>query len=169
MTSNATASATAREARPLPDSYNIMVEACKIKLRRAGIAWRDADAMERLLFEELPRKVLEDRAYRNATRAGDRKNARLELERAVADAVASWFADAFKLFTAFENDPAFRRRLADACFGQTYPGGGAGTEAAGSAAPDGGQPIGDTLAEIGASVPAEVWEQVAADRARRGA
>lgn len=97
----------------------------RIILRRSGIPWHDVDAMARLLFEELPRKILEDRAYRNATRSGDRKNARLEMDRALGETVAAWFADAFKLAEASGGDPDFKRRLAEACFERTYPGGGA--------------------------------------------
>ena len=46
------------------------------------ILWEDEDRVRRLITEEIPAKVAEDTAYRNARENSDRQNARIEHDEA---------------------------------------------------------------------------------------
>ena len=47
------------------------------------ILWEDEDRVRRLITEEIPAKVAEDTAYRNARENSDRQNARIEHDEAL--------------------------------------------------------------------------------------
>lgn len=48
-----------------------------------NIAWQDQDKIGKIITEELPAMVAEDRAYQNAKVNSDRQNARIEHDRAL--------------------------------------------------------------------------------------
>ena len=88
--------------------------------RFGNIDWRDKDRIQRVMFEELPAKVSEDRAYRNAMANPDRRNARIELDKALQRAMTEYGADPIELFKQFSDDDSFRRGLAEIIFAATY-------------------------------------------------
>lgn len=96
-----------------------------------NISWADEDKIRRLLFEEIPEKVLADPAYQNAIRNSDRQNARIEHDRVLKHVIASSVADHAELYRHFEGDPSFKQWLGDRIFGVTYqPPDGEGDDAA---------------------------------------
>ena len=73
------------------------------------ILWEDEDRVRRLITEEIPAKVAEDTAYRNARKHSDRQNARIEHDEAlrrVMTAVLNDDMQLFKQFTDNESVPA---------------------------------------------------------------
>jgi type I restriction enzyme R subunit len=91
-----------------------------------NISWADEDKIRRLLFEEIPEKVLADPAYQNAIRNSDRQNARIEHDRVLKHVIASSVADHAELYKHFEGDPSFKQWLGDRIFGVTYQPPGSG-------------------------------------------
>jgi len=85
-----------------------------------NISWADEDKIRRLLFEEIPEKVLADPAYQNAIKNSDRQNARVEHDRVLRQIIASSVADHAELYKHFEEDPSFKQWLGDRIFGVTY-------------------------------------------------
>jgi type I restriction enzyme, R subunit len=85
-----------------------------------NISWADEDKIRRLLFEEIPEKVLADPAYQNAIKNSDRQNARVEHDRVLRQIIANSVADHAELYKHFEDDPAFKQWLGDRIFGVTY-------------------------------------------------
>ena len=86
-----------------------------------NIEWKDADRVRRLITEDIPKRVLEDRPYENARRRRDRQNAEIELERALRRVMNEVVADDTDLYKNFSENEAFRRWLADSVFRLTYP------------------------------------------------
>jgi type I restriction enzyme M protein len=85
-----------------------------------NIAWTDADRVQRLITEEIPRKVAEDEAYQNARRNNDPANARVEHDRALARVMLALVSDDTELFKQFSDNEGFKRWLSDAVFRSTY-------------------------------------------------
>ena len=85
-----------------------------------NIEWKDRDRIERVLNEELPARVSEDRAYRNAMANSDPQNARIECNRALGRAITDSFADHAELYKYYSDDDSFRRVLSDVIFARTY-------------------------------------------------
>ncbi len=89
------------------------------------INWEDADRVARTVAE-LPAKVAEDPAYRNAMANSDRQNARIEHDQALNRAMQGMLRDNTELFKRFSDDPEFKRWLADMSFTESYSSGGGG-------------------------------------------
>lgn len=85
-----------------------------------NIEWTDADRVQRLITEDIPRRVSEDEAYRNAQRNNDPVNARIEHDRALGRAMMAVLRDDTELFKQFSDNESFRRWLSDANFQATY-------------------------------------------------
>ena len=85
-----------------------------------NIAWTDADRVQRLITEEIPRKVAEDEAYQNAKKNNDPANARVEHDRALARVMLALVSDDTELFKQFSDNEGFKRWLSDAVFRSTY-------------------------------------------------
>jgi type I restriction enzyme R subunit len=83
------------------------------------IDWDDADRVARSVAE-LPGKVAEDPAYRNAMLNSDRQNARIEHDQALNRAMQSLLRDNTELFKRFSDDPEFKRWLASMSFAESY-------------------------------------------------
>lgn len=85
-----------------------------------NIAWTDADRVQRLITEEIPRKVAEDAAYQNAKKNNDPGNARVEHDRALSRVMLALVSDDTELFKQFSDNEGFKRWLSDAVFRSTY-------------------------------------------------
>ena len=80
------------------------------------IHWEDEDRVRRLITEEIPAKVAEDTAYRNARKHSDRQNARIEHDEALRRVMTAVLNDDMQLFKQFSDNESFRRCLTDAIF-----------------------------------------------------
>ncbi len=88
--------------------------------RFGNIEWRDQDKIQRVIAEELPKKVAADKAYQNAMANSDRQNARIEHDKALGRAMTDLLADHTELFKRFSDDESFRRWLSEMIFAATY-------------------------------------------------
>ena len=88
--------------------------------RFGNIAWQDQDKIEKIITEDLPAMVAEDRAYQNAKVNSDRQNARIEHDRALERAMTGLLADQTELFKQFSDNGSFRRWLLESSFRATY-------------------------------------------------
>ena len=75
--------------------------------RFGNIAWQDQDKIGKIITEELPAMVAEDRAYQNAKVNSDRQNARIEHDRALERAMTGLLADHTELFKQFSDNGSF--------------------------------------------------------------
>jgi type I restriction enzyme R subunit len=91
------------------------------------VDWEDADRVARTVAE-LPAKVAEDSAYRNAMTNSDRQNARIEHDQALNRAMIGLLSDNTELYKRFSDDPEFKRWLADMSFTESYSPGGGGDQ-----------------------------------------
>jgi type I restriction enzyme R subunit len=85
-----------------------------------NIAWEDADRVRRLISEEIPAKVAEDAAYKNALAQKDKQNARIEHDKALGRVILGLMKDDTQLFKQFSDNPGFKRWLTDSVFAATY-------------------------------------------------
>ena len=85
-----------------------------------NIRWEDEDRVRRLITEEIPAKVAEDSAYRNARENSDRQNARIEHDEALRRVMTAVLNDDMQLFKQFTDNEGFRRELTDFVFELTY-------------------------------------------------
>ena len=88
--------------------------------RFGNIDWKDRDKIEKVIAEELPAKVSEDRAYQNAMANSDRQNARIEHDRALRQAMTDLLADHTELYRQFSDNDSFHRWLSEMIFAATY-------------------------------------------------
>ena len=84
------------------------------------IVWTDSDRVQRLIVEDIPRKVAEDEAYQNAKKNNDPANARVEHDRALARVMLALVSDDTELFKQFSDNESFKRWLSDAVFRTTF-------------------------------------------------
>ena len=85
-----------------------------------NIDWKDQDKIEKVIAEELPTKVAEDRAYQNAMANSDQQNARIEHDKALERAMTALLSDHTELFKQFSDNDSFRRWLSEMVFAATY-------------------------------------------------
>lgn len=91
-----------------------------------NIDWKDADKIRKVITEDIPARVAQDKAYQNAQQNSDRQNAKLEHDKALNRVVLELLADHTELFKQFSDNPNFKRWLTDTVFDTTYtPGKGA--------------------------------------------
>ena len=88
--------------------------------RFGSIEWKDQDKIEKVISEDLPAKVAEDKAYQNAKANSDRQNARIEHDKALERAMTELLADHTELFKQFSDNESFRRWLSEMVFAATY-------------------------------------------------
>ena len=86
------------------------------------IAWDDADRVQEMITEEIPKRVAEDAAYYNARAHSDKQNARIEHDKALSRVMTALLKDDTELFKQFSDNESFRRWLTDTIFGLTYEG-----------------------------------------------
>jgi len=85
-----------------------------------NIEWKDADKIGQVIAEEIPLRVAQDTAYKNAQQNSDRQNAKLEHDRALGRVVLELLADHTELFKQFSDNQSFKRWLTDSVFDATY-------------------------------------------------
>ena len=85
-----------------------------------NIDWSDKDRINKLITEEIPARVAQDRAYQNAIRNSDRQNARIEHDKALGRVMTAVLKDDTELFKQFCDNESFKRWLTDAVFAITY-------------------------------------------------
>jgi len=92
-----------------------------------NIAWGDQDRVLRRIVEEIPQRVADDPAYRNARKNNDKQNARIEHDAALERVMIAFMNDDTELFKQFIDNPDFKRWMSEKVFGMTYgQSGGAG-------------------------------------------
>ena len=90
-----------------------------------NIEWKDEDNARHQVTEVIPAMVSKDESYQNAMRNSDEEGARLESERALQQVIFSIMADNMEIFKQYQDNPAFRKWLADMVFNMTYNSDGA--------------------------------------------
>lgn len=85
-----------------------------------NIEWHDADKIRKVIVEEIPARVAQDKAYQNAQANSGKQNARLEHDKALNRVVLELLDDHTELFKQFSDNPNFKRWLADMVFDTTY-------------------------------------------------
>ncbi|OAV73086.1 Type-1 restriction enzyme R protein [Bacteroidales bacterium Barb6] len=84
-----------------------------------NIDWKDADNVRRQIAE-IPAMVAKDEKYQNAMRNSDKQNARLESDNVLQQVIFSIMSDNMELFKQFNDNPSFKKWLADMVFNATY-------------------------------------------------
>jgi type I restriction enzyme R subunit len=84
-----------------------------------NIDWKDADNV-RQQIARIPAMVSKDQTYQNAMRNADKQEARTESDRVLQSIIFSIMSDNMELFKQFNDNPAFRKWLADMVFTTTY-------------------------------------------------
>lgn len=80
-----------------------------------GIEWEDTDRIHQMITEDIPAKVAEDYAFRNARQNSDRENARIEHDKALGQVMVSIMKDDKQLYQQFEDDEDFREGKQGVC------------------------------------------------------
>ena len=88
--------------------------------RFGNIEWKDADKIEKVIFEELPSKVAADKAFQNAVANSGQHNARIEHDKALEGAIIERLSDDTELFKQFSDNESFRKWLSEMVFAVTY-------------------------------------------------
>ncbi len=84
------------------------------------IDWSDKDRIAKQIAEDLPAMISGNEAYRNAMANSDRTNAKIEHDKALAEAILSFITDGAELYKQFSDNPDFNRWLSDLMFERTY-------------------------------------------------
>ncbi|SAL70950.1 type I restriction-modification system endonuclease [Caballeronia cordobensis] len=85
-----------------------------------NIKWKDADRIAKVIAEEIPVSVAQDKAYLNAQANSDRQNAKLEHDKALNRVMLELLSDYTELFKQYSDNPSFRRDLTNMMFDLTY-------------------------------------------------
>jgi type I restriction enzyme R subunit len=85
-----------------------------------NIKWSDEDRINRLIIEDIPKRVSADPAYKNAIRNSDKQNARIEHDKALTRVMTDVLKDDMELFKQFMDNDSFRHWMAEMVFGLTY-------------------------------------------------
>lgn len=85
-----------------------------------NIEWKDEDKIRKVIAEEIPARVAQDKAYQNAQANSDKQNAKLEHDKALNRVVHDLLADHTDLYKLFSDNPNFKRWLTDMVFDATY-------------------------------------------------
>jgi type I restriction enzyme R subunit len=76
--------------------------------------------VHKLITEVIPSRVAEDTAYRNAQKNSDKRNARIEHDKALVRVMTAVMKDDTELFKQFMDNEGFKRWMTDTVFGLTY-------------------------------------------------
>ena len=107
-------------AKPEPEMDRLSNIIEEFNNRFGNIEWKDQDKIEKVITEDLPKKVASDKAYQNAIANSDRQNARIEHDKALDRAMTDILSDHIELFKRFSDDESFRRWLSEMVFAATY-------------------------------------------------
>lgn len=92
-----------------------------------NIEWKDGDKIRKVITEDIPNRVSQDKAYQNAVQHSDKQNARLEHDKALNRVILELLADHTELFKQFSDNANFKRWLTDTVFDVTYRPGSTGS------------------------------------------
>jgi type I restriction enzyme R subunit len=106
-----------RKPEPELDKLSNIVNA--FNQRYAG-DYKDPERTLDRIKGEIPKKVSEDQAYKNAMQNSDRQNARIEHDKALKRVITAMFKDDAQLFKQFQDNESFRAWLTETVFGITY-------------------------------------------------
>ena len=84
-----------------------------------NIDWKDADNV-RQQIARIPVMVSKDQTYQNAMRNADKQEARTESDRVLQSVIFSIMSDNMELFKQYNDNPDFKKWLADMVFSMTY-------------------------------------------------
>ena len=85
-----------------------------------NIDWKDEDKIRKVITEEIPARVAQDKAYQNAQANSDKQNAKLEHDKALKRVVLDLLADHTELFRQYSDNQDFKRWLTEMIFNATY-------------------------------------------------
>ena len=85
-----------------------------------NIEWKDEDKIRKVITEEIPARVAQDKAYQNAQAHSDQQNAKLEHDRALKQVVEHLLFDHTELYKQFFENPSFKHWLTSMVFDATY-------------------------------------------------
>ena len=85
-----------------------------------NIDWQDADKIHQVITEDLPAKVSANTAYQNAMAHSGEQNARIELAKALGQAVTDLLVDHTELFKQYSDNGGFHDWLLARIFAMTY-------------------------------------------------
>jgi len=85
-----------------------------------NVEWKDVDKIRKVIAEEIPPKVAADKAYQNAMKNADKQNARIEHDKALQRVLLALLSDQTELFKQYQDNPNFKKWLADTVFSATY-------------------------------------------------
>lgn len=85
-----------------------------------NINWKDEENVRHQVTEVIPAMVSKNESYQNAMRNSDEESAKLESERALQQVIFSIMADNMEIFKQYQDNPAFKKWLADMVFNMTY-------------------------------------------------
>lgn len=85
-----------------------------------NVEWKDGDKILKVITEEIPKRVAQDKAYQNAQANSDKQNAKLEHDKALNRVVLELISDHTELFKQFSDNPSFKRWMTDMVFDSTY-------------------------------------------------
>ncbi|TAN47710.1 MAG: type I restriction endonuclease subunit R, partial [Methylococcaceae bacterium] len=85
-----------------------------------NIKWKDEDKIRKVIAEDIPVRVAQDKAYQNAQRNSDRQGAKMEHDIALKRVITELLFDHTELFKQFSDNPAFKHSLTNMVFDATY-------------------------------------------------
>ena len=107
-----------RKPEPELDNLSNIIKAFNDQF--GNIEWKDGDKICKVIAEEIPARVAQDKAYQNAQANSDKQNAKLEHDKALNRVVLELLSDHTELFKQFSDNPNFKRWLTDTVFDATY-------------------------------------------------
>lgn len=106
-----------RKLEPEMDKLSNIVN--EFNQRYAG-DYKDPERTLGRIQGEIPTKVSQDQAYKNAKQNSDRQNAKIEHDKALKRVITAMFKDDAQLFKQFQDNESFRGWLTDTVFQMTY-------------------------------------------------
>ncbi len=97
--------------KPEAELHPLSVIVEEFNTRYGDLEWCDRDRVQRLLTEDIPRRLREHTAYDNALRHGDEQNARIEHAEALRQVFADLIEDDAILFREFHGNREFQNWL----------------------------------------------------------
>jgi type I restriction enzyme R subunit len=107
------------KSKPEPELEPLTIILSMFNELFGNIEWKDADNVRRQIAE-IPAMVAKDEKYQNAMRNSDKQNARMESDRVLQQVILSIMTDNMELFKQFNDNPSFKKWLADMVFNVTY-------------------------------------------------
>lgn len=84
-----------------------------------NVDWKDIDQVKKRI-SEIPEMVARDKDYQNAMKNSDKQNAKIESDKALNKAIINVMADNMEVFKQFNDNPSFKKWLADMVFSLTF-------------------------------------------------